>query len=152
MNKWMKIAFDEALEGISNDDGGPFGAVIVKNGEIISTSHNEVLKSNDPTAHAEVIAIQRASKKLKSFNLEECELYTTSKPCPMCLGAVFWSRIKTVYYGTSEDDVAKIGFDDKKFYDYIKGDKKGLRLICIEHTEALKLLKKWEQKEDKEIY
>ncbi len=152
MNEMMKVAIKEAKEGIQKDDGGPFGAVIVKDGKIISSAHNEVLKSSDPTAHAEILAIQKASRVLKRFDLSDCELYTTSKPCPMCLGAIFWARIKKVYYGTSEDEVASIGFDDKRFYEIIRGEKEGLELIQIEHEESLRLLHAWQKKEDKRVY
>ncbi|MDA3908025.1 MAG: nucleoside deaminase [Sulfurimonas sp.] len=115
MNKWMQIAYNEATQGMLANDGGPFGAVIVKDDKIISQAHNKVLKSNDPTAHAEVNAIRKASKLLETFDLEGCVLYTTCKPCPMCLGAIFWARIGTVYFGATEEDAAKGGFDDKRF-------------------------------------
>ncbi len=152
MDKMMKVAFDEALKGIKKNDGGPFGAVVVKNGKIISSAHNKVLKTKDPTAHAEIRAIRKASKKLKNFDLSDCVLYTTSKPCPMCLGAIYWARIKRVYYGTTEKEVADIGFDDKKFYDLIKAKKDSNLLHQIDHKENLKLLKIWKNKKDKIIY
>ncbi|MEZ5334004.1 MAG: nucleoside deaminase [Methanolobus sp.] len=90
----MQVAIDEAREGMKQNHGGPFGAIIVKNGKIISRAHNEVLKTNDPTAHAEVLAIRRASSILKKFDLSDCEIYTSSQPCPMCLAAIYWARIK----------------------------------------------------------
>ncbi len=152
MKKWMKKAIKEAKKGIGKNDGGPFGAVIVKSGKMISKAHNKVLSSKDPTAHAEIEAIRKASKKLGRYDLSDCELYTTSKPCPMCLGAVFWSRIKTVYYGTSEDEVASIGFDDKKFYAFLRGDKTAIKFIRTGHKKSLNLLKFWEQKKDKKLY
>jgi len=148
----MKIAYDEALKGIGDGDGGPFGAVIVKDGELIAKSHNKVLKSKDPTSHAEVNVIREASKKLESFNLEEVVLYTTCKPCPMCLGAIFWARIKTVYYGADENDAAKAGFDDKVFYEMIEGKKESLKLIQMDYEETSKLFDKFLQKSNHEIY
>ena len=152
MNEMMSIAIKEARKGMLKNDGGPFGAVVVKNGQIVSLAHNEVLKTFDPTAHAEINAIRKASRILKRFDLSDCELYTTSKPCPMCMGAIYWARIGKVYYGTDEDEVAKIGFDDKKFYDFLFGRDKGVELICIEHEEALKLLREWESIEGRRLY
>jgi len=152
MNKWMKIAYDEATKGMLANDGGPFGAVIVKDNKIISQAHNRVLKSNDPTAHAEVNAIRKASEVLGTFDLSACTLYTTCKPCPMCLGAIFWSRITTVYYGATEDDAAKGGFDDKRFYEMLSGDNNDLVLKQIDHEENKKLFDLWLKKSDREIY
>ena len=110
----MQVAIDEALKGIDANEGGPFGAVIVKDNKIISKAHNLVLKTNDPTAHAEINAIKEASSKLNSFDLSGCELYTTCEPCPMCLGAIFWARIDRVYFGATKLDAQKAGFDDNK--------------------------------------
>jgi len=152
MNRWMKIAYDEATSGMLSNDGGPFGAVIIKNEKIIATAHNEVLKSKDPTAHAELSAIRKASKELKSFDLSDCILYTTCMPCPMCLGAIFWARIKTVYYGATEDDAARAGFDDKVFYEMIKGKKENLELIQLDYKLNSKLFDKFLQKSDHQVY
>lgn len=101
---YMQQAIEEAYEGINNKHGGPFGCVIVKDGKVIGKGHNRVLKNLDPTAHGEVEAIRDACKNLKTFNLDGCELYTTAEPCPMCLGAILWSNIKTVYYGCNKKD------------------------------------------------
>jgi guanine deaminase len=152
MNKWMKIAYNEATEGMLANDGGPFGAVIVKDGKIISQAHNEVLKSNDPTAHAEINAIRRASKILNNFDLSGCSIYTTCKPCPMCLGAIFWARISTVYYGATDRDAAKAGFDDKRFYEMLKDKKSGLVLKQIDEKESTELFDLWLQKSDRKMY
>ena len=152
MNRWMKIAYDEALKGIYNDDGGPFGAVIVKNGKLIAKSHNKVLVSKDPTSHAEINVIREASKKLGTFDLSEAVLYTTCKPCPMCMGAVFWARIKTVYYGADENDATKAGFDDKLFYEMIEGKKESLNLVQVDREINVKLFEKFLQKDNYEIY
>lgn len=152
MNKWMKIAYNEATKGMLANEGGPFGAVIIKNDKIISQAHNEVLRSNDPTAHAEINAIREASKKLDSFDLSGCILYTTCKPCPMCLGAIFWSRINTVYYGATEEDAAKGGFDDKRFYEMLQGQNNDLVLKQIDYKINAKLFEIWLQKKDRIIY
>ncbi|MEA2092351.1 MAG: nucleoside deaminase [Campylobacterota bacterium] len=152
MNKWMKIAYNEATEGMLANDGGPFGAAIVKDGRIISQAHNEVLKTNDPTAHAEINAIRKTSKILGSFDLSGCTLYTTCKPCPMCLGAIFWARIGTVYFGATDEDAARGGFDDKRFYEMLQEENSGLILKQIDEKESTKLFDLWLQKSDREIY
>ena len=154
MNSFMQTSIDEARHGITHNHGGPFGAVIVRDGEIISRAHNQVLKTNDPTAHAEVLAIRQASSVLGKFDLSDCELYTTSQPCPMCLAAIFWARIKTVYYGSDKEDVAKIGFDDSLFYDLIRGQNMDheLEMVNIDREASLQLLKLWEKKPDRKMY
>ena len=152
MNRWMKIAYDEASAGMLADDGGPFGAVIVKNEKIIACAHNEVLKTKDSTAHAEMNAIRKACKELDSFDLSDCVLYTSCKPCPMCLGAIFWARIGTVFYGATEDDAARGGFDDKRFYEMMEGKNKDLIMEQIDHKEGAKLFDRWLEKENHQIY
>ncbi|WP_407356927.1 nucleoside deaminase [Methanolobus sp. WCC5] len=150
----MQTAIDEARHGMEHDHGGPFGAVIVKDGEVVSSAHNEVLMSNDPTAHAEILAIRQASAILGRFDLSDCEIYTSSQPCPMCLAAIYWARIKTVYYGSDKDDVAAVGFDDSLFYSYIRGDLKdpGMELINLERKDCLELLREWMEKTDRKMY
>ncbi len=152
MNKWMKIAYNEAVKSLSNMDGGPFGAVIVRNEKIIATGRNEVLLNNDPTAHAEVNAIRKASKILKRFDLKDCTLYTTCFPCPMCIGAIFWARIPIVYYGATEDDASHGGFDDKIFYKMIKKKNRYAILHQIDHKKNAKLFDKWNNLKNKKIY
>ena len=152
MHKWMKIAYDEAVDGMLSNDGGPFGAVITKDDKIIAKAHNRVLATNDPTAHAEVNAIRKASKELSSFDLSGCTLYTTCMPCPMCLGAIFWARIKTVYYGSTELDAQKAGFDDKLFYEMLKDKNKKNILKQLDAQETSKLFDIWLEKTDREIY
>ena len=152
MHKWMKIAYDEAVDGMLCNEGGPFGAVIIKDDKIIAKAHNRVLATNDPTAHAEVNAIRKASKKLASFDLSDCTLYTTCMPCPMCLGAIFWARIKTVYYGSTELDAQKAGFDDKLFYEMLKDKNKKSILKQLDAQETLKLFDIWLEKTDRKIY
>lgn len=113
---FMRRAIELSRKGIAAGDGGPFGAVVVKNGRIIGEGWNQVLRTNDPTAHGEIVAIRDACRKLGSFSLEGCDLYTTGEPCPMCLTASYWARISRIYYGFSIQDAAAIGFDDDYFY------------------------------------
>ncbi len=115
MNKFMEIAYGEALEGMSKKHGGPFGAVIVKDGKVIAKGHNEVLRNHDPAAHAEVVVIRKACRKLDTLDLSGCTLYVTSKPCPMCTGVIQWSRIKRVAFSGSYEDTEKLNFDDLQF-------------------------------------
>ena len=152
MHKWMKIAYDEAVKGMLDNEGGPFGAVIVKDGELIASGHNEVLKTKDPTAHAEINAIRKASQKLSNFDLSDCTLYTTCQPCPMCLGAIFWARIKIVYYGATKEDAQRGGFDDKHFYSMINGENNIVNLEQIDHEDNAKLFDIWNEKSDSKIY
>ncbi len=152
MNKWMQIAYNEATSGMLSDEGGPFGAVIIKNGKIIASAHNEVLKTKDSTAHAEMNAIRKACKKLDSFDLSGCELYTTCQPCPMCLGAIFWARISTVYYGATEDDASRGGFDDKRFYEMMRGENSDLSLTQIDQEINAKLFDRWLEKTNRCLY
>ena len=136
----MEIADSEARKGIEKKHGGPFGAVIVKDGKIISKAHNEVLKKNDSTCHAEMLAIKQASKKLKNWNLDGCELYTNCEPCPMCKAAINWAKIKIVYYGCTADDLKEIGFNEKE------GNNKGLELIESDRDECKTLLGEYKGK------
>lgn len=117
MNKFMIMAIKEAKKGIESHHGGPFGAVIVKDGKVVGKGHNQVLKNNDPTCHGEMMAIHKACKNLKTFDLSGCELYTTGEPCPMCYAAILWANIDKVYYGCTIQDNENIGFRDKKFYE-----------------------------------
>lgn len=152
MNKWMAIACDEAVSGMEANDGGPFGAVIIRNGEVIGRAHNEVLSSNDPTAHAEILAIRRASAALETFDLSECILYTTCYPCPMCMGAVLWARIPTVYYGATMEDAAQGGFDDAHFYDALRHPQAVLDLHPLDTETAKTVFAKWLSKENRQYY
>lgn len=117
MNKYMRMAINEAKKGIRNGHGGPFGAVIVKDGEVIAKGHNQVVKNNDPTCHGEIMTIHKACKKLGTFDLTGCEIYTTGEPCPMCMAAILWANIEKIYYGCNILDTEEIGFRDKKFYE-----------------------------------
>ena len=117
--EFMRRAIELSRKGMEAGDGGPFGAVIVKEGKIVGEEWNRVVVTNDPTAHGEVVAIRETAKSLASFNLKGCDLYTSAQPCPMCLGAIYWSRIDRVYYGNSVKDAAAIGFDDEFFYQQV---------------------------------
>jgi len=148
----MQIAVEEALFGMKHNEGGPFGAVIVCNGKIVARSHNEVLKTNDPTAHAEINALRKASHTLGRFDLSDCTLYTTCYPCPMCMGAIFWARISTVYYGATMEDAAIGGFDDAKFYTMIQNPEHALDLRPLNSENSKALFTQWGGKEDKKLY
>ena len=155
MNPLMKIARDEAGKGVRNNEGGPFGAVISRKGEIIAQGHNEVLKSNDPTAHAEIVTIRRAAEALGRYDLSDCELHTSCEPCPMCLSAIYWSRISSVYYGCTKEDAANIGFDDNAIYEYIRHPEQHqdeLKLVSLEREECLQEFREWQDKQDKKMY
>jgi guanine deaminase len=154
MNEFMKIAIEEALEGMKNNEGGPFGAVIVRNGEIISRAHNEVVMTNDPTAHAEVTAIRRASSLLGRFDLSDCEIYSSCEPCPMCFAAIHWAKMKKLYYGSTRQDAANIDFDDQYIYDVINGTATELHVevVQIDREESLEPFIEWKSKMDRVQY
>lgn len=136
------------------EDGGPFGCVIVKNNEIISEGFNEVTNKNDPTAHAEIVAIRNACNKLNTFNLKGTQMFTSCEPCPMCLSAIYWSHIDKIYYGNNRKDAAKIGFDDSYIYDELSLDlnKRKIPFEQINEKEAIKAFEEWEVKTDKTVY
>ncbi len=141
MNEYMKLAVQEAEYGVNNKEGGPFGAVIIKNDKVVASSHNTVLLDNDPTAHAEVNTIRKACKELNTYDLSNCILYTTSEPCPMCASAIIWSNIKTVYYGTDRKDVANIGFRDDFIYNYLSGKEANvLNISQLDREKCLDVL------------
>ena len=150
----MKLAIALSRENVENGIGGPFGAVIVKNGRVISKSANRVTATNDPTAHAEVTAIRLASEKLRSFDLSDCVIYTSCEPCPMCLGAIYWSRISKIYYANTKHDAAKIGFDDKFIYDELDlpAEKRKLPVIQLMRKEAQEAFEHWKKSEQKIEY
>lgn len=148
MNKFMQIAKENADKGILNNEGGPFGAVIVdENNNIISNGNNQVLNQKDPTAHAEIVAIREACKKLNTYDLSNCTLYTSCEPCPMCLSAIIWANIKKVYYGCTKHDADKIGFRDDIIYQYLKGEKTDLiDLQEMDREECLKTFEEYQKK------
>ncbi|MCZ4410460.1 nucleoside deaminase [Cryomorphaceae bacterium 1068] len=152
--KFMRRAIELAIEGMTNDAGGPFGCVIVKDGEILSEGYNSVTSKNDPTAHAEVVAIRKACEKLETFQLNECTVYTSCEPCPMCLGAIYWARPAKVYYGCSREDAAAIEFDDQFIYDELDlsiGERK-IPFDQLLRDEARKAFDQWADKEDRTEY
>ena len=150
---FMLKAIELSIKNINNN-GGPFGCVIVKNNKIISQVVNGVTQNNDPTAHAEIVAIRNACTKLNTFDLSGCELYTSCEPCPMCLSAIYWSHIDIVYYGNSRENAAEIEFDDKFIYDEMKKDidERKIPLKQILKDEAIKAFNLWAQTENKTKY
>lgn len=148
MNKIMKIALDKARYGIRNNEGGPFGAVIVdSNGNIISTGNNRVIIDKDPTAHAEVVAIRRACAKLKTYDLTGYILYTSCEPCPMCLSAIIWSNIKVVYYALDKRDAQNIGFRDDIIYNYLENRESNLLdMHQIDHDDCMDVFREYQDK------
>ncbi len=158
MNKYMEEAIALSENNLITNDGGPFGACIVKNGKIIGRGSNNVLKNNDPTAHAEIVAIRNACATINSYDLSDCEIYTTCFPCPMCLSAIIWSNIKMVYYGNTKEDAEEIGFRDDYIYNYInnlmygKTDESILKLESLDRNETIKTFNKYKEKKDKTIY
>ena len=151
--KFMQLAIDLSIENIDNG-GGPFGAVIVRDGEIVSMGANRVVPNNDPTAHAEVVAIRNACAKLQTFNLEGCTVYTSCEPCPMCLSALYWAGIERICYANTKRDAAAIEFDDSFIYDQLRLDYDHRSIHC-EHfmrNEALAAFVKWQNKIDKVEY
>lgn len=149
----MRKAIELSVENVK-DGGGPFGAVIARNGEIIATGVNRVTAQHDPTAHAEVSAIRSAAAKLGTFNLGGCEIYTSCEPCPMCLGAIYWARLDKIYYANNKTDAKNIGFDDSFIYDELSlpRDQRKLPAESLLREEALKAFIQWEKKEDKTEY
>ncbi|KAE9416945.1 hypothetical protein Angca_008313 [Angiostrongylus cantonensis] len=119
-NEHMKTAVREACDGVESGDGGPFGAVVVHGGNVIGTGHNMVLVTNDPTMHAEVVAIRNACKKIGNYDLSGCTLYASCYPCPMCMGACLWARLSVIYYGATAEQASALGFDDRPFHDFLK--------------------------------
>ena len=159
MNKYMQMADELSKQNLLTNNGGPFGAVIVKDNLVVGVGNNHVLANNDPTAHAEVMAIRDACKNLNTYDLTGCELYTSCYPCPMCLSAIIWANIKTVYYGNTKEDAADIGFRDDFIYDYLKllnaNDSKKdeiLKTLPIDREETIKAFNEFKNKLDKTIY
>lgn len=150
----MEAAAEEAVKGIISDEGGPFGAVIVKDGKIIAAAHNEVIKTNDPTAHAEINVIRKASKILGRFDLSDCVIYSSCEPCPMCFAAIHWAKFTELYFGCSRHDAAEIGFDDNFIYDVIRGktEKEQVNLKQIEREICLESFRQWKNKDDRVQY
>ncbi|WP_316745866.1 nucleoside deaminase [Pedobacter gandavensis] len=145
--KFMRMAIGLSEKNVTDELGGPFGAVVVKDGKVIAKSGNKVTSTNDPTAHAEVSAIRIACKKLKTFDLTGCVIYTSCEPCPMCLSAVYWSRINMIYYANTKVDAANIGFDDQFIYEELEKPMtaRSLPIQQMLRDEAIQAFKLWEK-------
>lgn len=145
MDLYMKKANENAINGINKKEGGPFGAIIIdEKGEIIANGNNKVLKNNDPTAHAEIVAIREACRVKETYDLSNCTLYTSCEPCPMCLSAIIWANIKTVYYGCTKEDAKDVGFRDDLIYSYLENrDEKIIKLKQLDRDECIKTMEKY---------
>ena len=152
--KFMQLAIKEARTSVRRRDGGPFGAVVVKNGKVVASGHNHVLKNNDSTRHGEIDAIRKAERKLRTYDLSGCEIYTTGEPCPMCLSALYWAGVERIFYGNTKEDAKAINFDDSFIYDQIALDYSERSIPCINimREQALAGFKAWSDKEDKVLY
>lgn len=152
--RFMRMAIELARRGMTNNQGGPFGAVIVKNGEVIGQGYNQVTSSNDPTAHAEVVAIREACRHLVDFQLADCVLYTSCEPCPMCLGAIYWARPDRVVFAAGRKDAAKAGFDDDHIYRELQVplEERNLPIDQVLAEEGRRLFTEWIDKPDKTAY
>lgn len=152
--KFMRRAIELAQQGIDRNDGGPFGAVVVRDGEIIGEGCNQVTSTNDPTAHAEVVAIRNACKYLESFQLAGCTIYTSCEPCPMCLGAIYWARPERMYFACTREDAARIAFDDRFIYEEIERpiEERKIKSINFLREEGLRVFENWANKLDKTEY
>ena len=150
----MQQAISLSAGGIALNQGGPFGCVVVKGDKIVGQGNNQVTSTNDPTAHAEVIAIRDACKNLQTFQLTGCEIYTSCEPCPMCMGAIYWARPDKVYYANTRTDAANIGFDDSMIYQELAAEVKDRKIpvISLGRAAAIKVFDEWKNKEDKIKY
>jgi len=150
----MREAIQLADDSVRNGHGGPFGCVVVRQGKVVARGTNRVTSTNDPTAHAEVMAIREACQNLKTFKLADCELYTSCEPCPMCLSAIYWAHIPTLYYGNTRADAAAIGFDDDFIYQQmpLPPEKRSVRMTPLLRDETLATFKVWANKADKVLY
>lgn len=152
--KFMRAAIRFARKGMDKNSGGPFGCVIVRKGKIIARAHNSVTDHNDPTAHAEVVAIRKACRKLKSFQLDGCEIYASCEPCPMCFGAIYWARPDKVYFAATRQDAARAGFDDDFIYHEIDlaHSLRRIPFESMQSNEAITVFEDWKMKPDKTAY
>jgi guanine deaminase len=152
--EFMEIALNEAALGSSSGHGGPFGAVIVKNGNVVGKGHNRVLLLNDPTAHAEIMAIRDACNAMNHFQLDDCELYSTCEPCPMCLGAIYWARPSCVFFGSSRHDAAEVGFDDAEIYREvaIPGEQRKIPMYYHPDSKVREMMDNWLSHPGRKLY
>ncbi|SCC16738.1 tRNA(Arg) A34 adenosine deaminase TadA [Chitinophaga costaii] len=150
----MDIAIALSAEGMESGDGGPFGAIVVQGDAIVGRGWNQVLRTNDPTAHAEVMAIRDACKNLQTFQLHQCEIYTSCEPCPMCLGAIYWARPQRVYFANTKADAAAIQFDDSFIYEEFNRPhaERKIPLIAMPSAGALRVFQNWKDKGDRQLY
>jgi guanine deaminase len=153
-NPFMARAIELSIENVQSGRGGPFAAVIVKDGAIVAEGANQVTLTNDPTAHGEVIAIREACARLGTFELKDCEIYTSCEPCPMCLGAIYWARLKKIYFANTAADAAQIGFDDSFIYrEFAQAQsQRSIPVVPIMREQALAAFRAWQQKQDKIPY
>jgi tRNA(Arg) A34 adenosine deaminase TadA len=151
---FMREAIRLSIQMMRRGNGGPFGAVVVRNGKVVGRGSNQVTSTNDPTAHAEILAIREACKRLKTFQLDDCDLYTSCEPCPMCLAAIYWARLANVFYANTRQDAARIDFDDDFIYREVAlpVGKRTLKMKQFLHEEALAAFAEWQQKTDKILY
>lgn len=152
--KFMALAIELSRKGMRNGDGGPFGSIVVRGNEVVGEGWNQVLTHNDPTAHAEVVAIRNACRKLGTFQLTDCEIYTSCEPCPMCLGAIYWARPQRVFFANTKEEAAAIHFDDSFIYREIElphGQKK-IPFISFPQEAAREVFREWDRKENKKLY
>lgn len=151
---FMQQAIELAMENVRSGQGGPFGALVVKDGRVIASGANSVTTNNDPTAHAEVIAIREACRVLETFQLEGCEIYTSCEPCPMCLGAIYWARPDRVFYAATADDAADAGFDDSFIYEELKvpHERRKIPFVPFLHEAGLEPFRAWTKKNDRVNY
>src|SRR5688572_11363540 len=152
--KFMRRAIELAQQGVDENLGGPFGCVVVREGEIIGEGSNQVTSTNDPTAHAEVVAVRAACRNIESFQLDGCSIYTSCEPCPMCLGAIYWARPEKVFFACTREDAAAIGFDDNFIYEELEraNDEREMVLVSLMREEALEVFNNWDVKPDKVEY
>ena len=153
-SKFMREAIRLSLQKMRGNQGGPFGAVIVRQGKIVGRGWNQVTSTNDPTAHAEIIAIREAGRRLKTFHLDDCEMYASCEPCPMCLSAIYWARLKKVYYANTRQDAARIEFDDDLIYREVSQpvSRRKIPMRQMLRGEAMKVFAEWSKKPDKIRY
>jgi guanine deaminase len=154
VDRFMQRAIDLSMKNVRSSEGGPFAAVIVRAGSIVAEGANRVTSTLDPTAHAEIVAIRAACQALGHFQLTDCELYTTCEPCPMCMGAIYWARLRKIYYASTRNDAAQIGFDDSFIYDQIALDpaSRKIEMIQIMREQALQAFREWETSQTKIRY
>jgi tRNA(Arg) A34 adenosine deaminase TadA len=152
--KFMDEAIELAIKGVMSDEGGPFGAIVVKDGQVVGKGNNHVTSTNDPTAHAEVMAIRDACRTLNTFQLNGCVLYTSCEPCPMCFGAIYWARLDKVYYSANRHIASYHGFDDSFIYNEVNlsFDKRRIPFINISPEKGIVPFREWEKKDDKVKY